>query len=84
MAQAIRGKVEIRPIMYPYSGQENLIVKKDITYLTVNSIPQTFDVYYPVDAVPSTGVHGFDFINDDDETRNIIDTTIEFIKTGAI
>lgn len=52
MRQAIDKKIKIPSIVYPYTGQENLKIEKDIVYSTVSNIQQTFDIYYPSDFIP--------------------------------
>ena len=52
MRQAIKARANIPPIVYPYTGQENLKVMKDLIYNNVDGVSQTFDAYYPSDLIP--------------------------------
>lgn len=47
MKKAIHSKIKIPPIAYQYTGQEDLLIKKDIVYKTIGDCNYTFDIYYP-------------------------------------
>jgi hypothetical protein len=58
-------------IVYQIPGMEWVKVRRNITYKTVDE----YVMNHP------TGLHGFDLLNDDARSREIIRATLEFVKT---
>jgi hypothetical protein len=68
------------PVLYVRAGLDRPEVNRDIVRLTSLAVSQNAPVTllnHP------TGYHGFEFVNDDDASRDIIARTIDFVKRAT-